>query len=57
LFSNAIEELLAITQHVGKESEGDPSLHSIIDLEKYYPEAWEVFNQHKRNQYLLGCSE
>jgi TetR/AcrR family transcriptional regulator, cholesterol catabolism regulator len=47
--SNAIEELLAITQHVGKKvKEIHPSIH--FDLEKYYPEAWEMFNQHKRDR-------
>ena len=43
---NAIDELLNITVHLGqKVQEIHPSIH--FDLEKYYPDAWEIFNKHK----------
>lgn len=45
---SAIEELLRITHHIGeKVSAVHPSIH--FDLEKYYPEAWEVFSNYKKN--------
>lgn len=49
---NAIDELLSITTHMGKKiKEIHPSIH--FDLEKYYPEAWEVFHRHKRGRVYL----
>jgi len=49
--SNAIEEMILITETVGQRiKEIHPSVH--FDLEKYYPEAWEMFNQHKKTFVL-----
>lgn len=46
--SNAIEESILITKHVKKKFR---NIHTsiIFDLEKYYPEAWEVFQNHQNN--------
>lgn len=46
--SNAIEESVLITKHVKKKF---TSIHPSImyDLEKYYPEAWDVFQNHQNN--------
>lgn len=44
---NAIDELLEVTYHIGKKvKEIHPSIH--YDLEKYYPEAWELFRNYKQ---------
>lgn len=49
----AIDEVLMILKHIAqKVKEIHPSIH--YDLEKYYPEAWEVFNNHKKN-FIMGC--
>ena len=53
--ANAIDELIEVTKHVsGKLQQMHPSIH--YDLEKYYPEAWKVFADHKKN-YILSCME
>ncbi|MDQ3191380.1 MAG: TetR/AcrR family transcriptional regulator [Bacteroidota bacterium] len=45
---NAIDEMFEITKHVGEQIKDiHPSIH--FDLEKYYPEAWQVFNDYKFN--------
>ena len=50
---NAIDELILISNYVsGQLNEVHPSIH--YDLQKYYPEAWEVFYEHK-NGYVLEC--
>jgi AcrR family transcriptional regulator len=50
---NAIEEILSISEFVGGMVNNlHPSIH--YDLEKYYPEAWELFIGHKRN-FVLNC--
>lgn len=50
---NAIDEILAISEYVGGMMNNlHPSIH--YDMEKYYPEAWEIFIGHKRN-YVLNC--
>lgn len=50
---NAIEEILMIGQHVGNMvNDIHPSIH--FDMEKYYPEAWKVFDEHKKN-YIMKC--
>ncbi|MFZ5552966.1 MAG: TetR/AcrR family transcriptional regulator [Bacteroidota bacterium] len=50
---NAVDELLNVTQYFGKIiREIHPSIH--YDLEKYYPEAWQVFDQHKKG-FVLNC--
>lgn len=49
----AIDELLMVMKYFGEKVGGiHPSIH--FDLEKYYPEAWDVFNSHKKN-FHLGC--
>jgi hypothetical protein len=54
--SNAIEEMILITETVGQRiKEIHPSVH--FDLEKYYPEAWEMFNQHKKTFVLTTVME
>jgi TetR/AcrR family transcriptional regulator, cholesterol catabolism regulator len=43
---NAIDEIIGISQHANEKLQMiHPSLH--FDLEKYYPTAWETFNNHK----------
>ncbi|MFN3916931.1 MAG: TetR/AcrR family transcriptional regulator [Flavobacteriales bacterium] len=43
---NAIEELIAVSRHVSEElHQVHPSV--IFDLQKYYPEAWKRFEEHK----------
>ena len=45
---NAIDEIFAITKYVGEQvKQMHPSIH--YDLEKYYPEAWEIFEDHQNN--------
>jgi hypothetical protein len=42
-----------ISEHVGNMIKGlHPSIH--YDMEKYYPEAWTIFIDHKRN-YVMNC--
>jgi len=50
---NAIDELMNVTQYVGKTvKEIHPSIH--YDLEKYYPEAWLAFDKHKKS-FVYSC--
>ena len=43
---NAMEELIALSRHVSEElHQVHPSV--IFDLQKYYPEAWKRFEEHK----------
>ncbi len=50
---NAIEEIRSISEYVGAMVGNlHPSVH--YDMEKYYPEAWEIFMKHKRN-FVLNC--
>jgi TetR/AcrR family transcriptional regulator, cholesterol catabolism regulator len=50
---NAIDELLNVTAHIGQKiQQFHPSIH--YDLEKYYPEAWELFNKHK-GTFVYEC--
>ena len=50
---NAIDEIFAITKYVGDQvKQMHPSIH--YDLEKYYPEAWEIFEDHKNN-FIYEC--
>lgn len=50
---NSIEEIIAITEFAGRiVNTMHPSIH--YDLEKYYPEAWEIFIEHKQN-FVLNC--
>ena len=50
---NAIEEIISISEFAGKiVNNMHPSIH--YDLEKYYPEAWEIFNGYKQ-KFVLGC--
>lgn len=52
-FDNAIDELIEITKYVGVQLQQiHPSIH--YDLEKYYPEAWKVFTEHKE-KYIYEC--
>ncbi len=49
---NAIDETLEIVKHMtGKVASIHPSIH--YDLEKYYPEAWQIFQEHKR-RHVMG---
>jgi AcrR family transcriptional regulator len=44
--TNAMEESLMITKHVKQKFAAiHPSIH--FDLEKYYPEAWQMMNEHQ----------
>ena len=44
--TNAIDELIEISKYVSKRlQQVHPSIH--YDLEKYYPEAWKIFTDHK----------
>ncbi len=50
---NAIDELMRITEMFSQKlAQMNPSV--LYDLEKYYPEAWEVFTTHKE-KFVLGC--
>lgn len=50
---NAIEEIMTISEYVGSMVGNlHPSVH--YDMEKYYPEAWEIFINHKRH-FVLNC--
>ena len=45
---NAIDEIILITHYVGQQLKSiHPSIH--YDLEKYYPEAWGMFYDHKND--------
>ncbi|HET6242939.1 MAG TPA: TetR/AcrR family transcriptional regulator [Bacteroidia bacterium] len=50
---NAIDEMYAITKHVGEQIKDiHPSIH--FDLEKYYPQAWQIFINYKLN-FIFSC--
>ncbi|MBT4776435.1 MAG: hypothetical protein HON99_12020, partial [Crocinitomicaceae bacterium] len=50
---NAIDELMHVSEMLGQKLQQiNPSFH--YDLEKYYPEAWTVFSEHKEN-FILNC--
>jgi AcrR family transcriptional regulator len=50
---NAIEEIMAISEFAGSTvGQLHPSIH--YDMEKYYPEAWEIFITYKR-KFIFGC--
>ena len=50
---NAIDELISITKHVSQHLQQiHPSIH--FDLEKYYPEAWQAFMNHKEG-HIKEC--
>ncbi|QQS30112.1 MAG: TetR/AcrR family transcriptional regulator [Sphingobacteriales bacterium] len=50
---NAIEEMLSIADHVCRQlSMMHPS--AIYELKKYYPESWELLEQH-RIEHIYGC--
>ncbi|MBL4703384.1 MAG: TetR/AcrR family transcriptional regulator, partial [Flavobacteriales bacterium] len=50
---NAIEELMIFSETLGQKlQQMNPSVH--YDLEKYYPEAWKSFMDHKEG-FILGC--
>ena len=50
---NAIDKLIAITRHVAAHfRQIHPSIH--YDLERHYPEAWNVFNDH-RKIFICDC--
>lgn len=50
---NAIDELFAISKHVsGTLKNIHPSI--MFDLQKYYPEAWQVFEEYKM-EYIYNC--
>lgn len=52
---NAIDEVISISEFVGaKIADVHPSIH--YDLEKYYPEAWEIFSKHKKG-FVQKCLE
>ena len=52
-YENAIDELVGITMHVSEQLQQiHPSIH--YDLEKYYPDAWKVFNDHKE-RHIFKC--
>ncbi len=50
---NAIDEIIEIGRYVaGQLKMIHPSIH--YDMEKYYPEVWQLFENHK-SDYLYGC--
>lgn len=52
-YQNAIDELLAISDHV---RENIKQIHPSVfyDLEKYYPESWDVFKKFK-SEFIYQC--
>ena len=52
---NAIDEMISITKYVSSMiKEVHPSIH--YDLEKYYPEAWDIMSKHK-DEFIGNCVE
>ena len=50
---NAIDELIRMSKYVSEQlREIHPSIH--YDLEKYYPEAWQIFIEHKES-FIMNC--
>jgi len=52
---NAIDELLEVTRYV---SEKFQQIHpaTLFEMQKYYPEAWQIFEKH-RSQFVLDTIE
>lgn len=49
--TNAIDEIIEVSKHVSAQLKMiPPSLH--FDLNKYYPKAWKIFNDHKKKEVL-----
>lgn len=49
--SNAIDELIDITEYYAKQlQQMHPSIH--YDLEKYYPDAWNIFNKEHKEKHI-----
>ena len=52
---DAIDEIIELSKHVSQKLQIiHPSVH--FDLNKYYPEAWVIFNEHRSN-IILGFIE
>ena len=50
---NAIDEMFEVSKHVSEMLKNlHPSVH--YDLRKYYPEAWKIFSEYRKN-FLLKC--
>lgn len=50
---NAIDALIKLSKHISKEIlDIHPSIY--YDLEKYYPDGWDVLVKHK-NEFILSC--
>ncbi|MFP5470952.1 MAG: TetR/AcrR family transcriptional regulator [Bacteroidia bacterium] len=48
---NAIDEIIELSKHISQKLQSiHPSVH--FDLNKYYPEAWKIFNEHRTNIIL-----
>jgi AcrR family transcriptional regulator len=48
---NAIEEIISLTAHL-KKLFADVNPVLLFDMRKYYPEAWQYFQQHKEECYV-----
>ncbi len=49
---NAIDEIIEVSKHVSNQLKLiHPSLH--FDLNKYYPKAWKIFSDHKKDGILV----
>ena len=50
---NAIDEIFEVSKHVSEMLKTiHPSVH--YDLRKYYPEAWKIFSEYRKN-FMLKC--
>lgn len=50
---NAIDEMFEVSKHVAEMLKNlHPSVH--YDLRKYYPEAWKIFSEYRKN-FLFKC--
>ncbi len=50
---NAIDEIFEVSKHVSEMLKTiHPSIH--YDLRKYYPEAWKIFSEYRKN-FMLKC--
>jgi AcrR family transcriptional regulator len=50
---NAVDEIFEVSKHVAEMLKNlHPSVH--YDLRKYYPEAWKIFSEYRKN-FLLKC--
>lgn len=54
---NAIEELLGVAQHMIKELTKFSTPTIIFDLQKYYPELWQSFQDHQDTQIYQQVKE